>query len=90
MHMVKPVWMSNRGRTLNIRERMRLMGLGPNRLKLAVTDSHFEAQLGNSMPLNVLERLLCRALPSVGLTGSLLDRWKDGSRFTELAASAQK
>ena len=58
------------------------MGLGPNLLKLAVSKSQFEAQRGNSMPLNVLERLLCRALPSVGLTGSLLDRWNDGSRYT--------
>ena len=88
--MVKPVWISNRGRTPNIRERMRLMGLDPKRLKLAVTDNRFAAQLGNSMALNVLEKLLCRALPSVGLTGSLLDRWKDGSCYTELAAPAQK
>ena len=89
-HEVKPFWLTNRGRTLNTDERMRLMGHDPNLLKLAVGTRQFEKQLGNSMPLNVLERLLCRALPSVGLTGSLLDRWNDGSRYTELAATAQR
>ena len=90
MHMAKPVWISNRGRVLNIRERMRLMGLDPKRLNLAVSKSQFEAQLGNSMPLNVLTRLLCQIVPAVGLAGPLPDRWADGCAQTELTASAQK
>ena len=66
------------------------MGHNPKLLKLAVSTRQFEKQLGNSMPLNALERLLCRALPSVGLTGPLLDRWSNCSRYAELAATARK
>ena len=80
-HEVKPFWLTNRGRTLNTDERMRLMGHDPKLLKLAVSKSQFEKQLGNSMALNVLERPLCQALPSVGLTGPLLDRWRNCSRY---------
>ena len=89
-HEVKPFWLTNQGRTLNTNERMRLMGHDPKLLKLAVSTRQFEEQLGNSIALNVLERLLCQALPSVGLTGPLLDRWRNCSRYAELAATAQK
>ena len=87
---VKPIWLSNRGRTLNTNERMRLFGHDPTLLKLAVRTRQIEEQLGNSMALNVLERLLCQAMPCVGLTGPLLDRWHDGSRYSELTATTQR
>ena len=90
MHEVKPIWITNRGRELNLNEKMRLMGLVPDKLKLAVSKSKFARQLGNSMASNVLERLLCRVLPAMGLSGPLPDRWADGSRYRQLAASAQK
>ena len=87
---VKPIWITNRGRELNLNEKMRLMGLVPDKLKLAVSESKFARQLGNSMASNVLERLLCRVLPAMGLSGPLPDRWADGSRYEQLAATAKK
>ena len=74
-HEVKPIWISNQGRVLELNESMQLMGRTQNWLNLAVSESQFAAQLGNSMALNVLERLLCRVLPTVGLSGPLPDHW---------------
>ena len=31
--------------------------------------------LGNTMSLNVIERVLCKALPAAGLAAKLNDRW---------------
>ena len=83
---VKPIWVLKRGRLLNIQERMRLMGFNPDRFQEPVP----AGLLGNSMAINVVERLLCRILPAVGLTGPLPDRWAHGRAQTELTASAQK
>ena len=44
-------------------------------------------QLGNSMSVNVVERLLSRLLRAVGLTGALPDRWASGAALTELEAT---
>ena len=90
LHHVKPIWISNRGRTLNLEEQMRLMGLKLDDLQMAVSQPNFLAQLGNSMAVNVLERLLCRVLPSVRLTGPLTDRWADGSAYAALSATSSR
>ncbi len=81
----KPIWLLNRGRLLNIRERRRL-GFNPDRLEAPVS----VVQLGNTMALNVLERLLCRILSAVGLAGRLQDRWENGSAQEALTSTAQK
>eukprot|EP00959_Pyramimonas_sp_CCMP1952_P235967 4931308-Pyramimonas_sp.AAC.1 len=39
------------------------------------------------MSVNVLERLLARLLPAVGLTGALPDRWASGTAAAELEAT---
>ncbi len=83
---VKPIWVLNRGRMLNLRERMRLMGFNLNDFKEPLPAD----MLGNSMAINTLERLLCRILPAVGLTGPLPDRWADGCAQIELAATVQR
>ena len=83
---VKPIWVLNRGRMLNLQERMRLMGFNPNDFKEPLPAD----MLGNSMAINTLERLLCRILPAVGLTGRLPGRWADGRAQLELAATAQR
>ena len=36
------------------------------------------------MSVNVVERLLTRLLPAVGLTGALPDRWASGTALAEL------
>ena len=82
---VKPIWVLNRGRMLNPQERMRLMGFNPHDFKEPLPAD----MLGNSMAINTLERLLCRILPAVVLTGRLSDRWADGRAQLKLAATAQ-
>ena len=39
------------------------------------------------MSANVVERLLARLLPAVGLTGALPDRWASGTAVAELEAT---
>ena len=84
LHQSKPIWVLNRGRVLNMRERMQLMGFNPDRVQALVSsDLH-----GNSMAINVVERLLCRILPAVRLTGRLPDRWEDGSAQKQLTSAS--
>ena len=78
------IWISNRGRLLNARERCRLQGMNPDHFKQVVSDAQWRKQLGNAMSVNVVERLLARLLPAVGLTGALPDRWASGTALAEL------
>ena len=78
------IWISNRGRLLNARERCRLQGINPDDFKQVVPDAQWRKQLGNAMSVNVVERLLARLLPAVGLTGALPDRWASGTALAEL------
>ena len=75
------------GRLLNARERCRLQGINPDDFKQVVPDAQWRKQLGNAMRVNVLERLLARLLPAVGLTGPLPDRWASGTAAAELEAT---
>ena len=81
------IWVSSRGRLINLRERCRLQGMNPDKLKQVVSDAQWHMQLGNSMSVNVVERLLSRLLPAVGLTGALPDRWASGAALRELEAT---
>jgi len=82
-------WVTSRGRRFLKTEMMRLQGMDPTKFKVVVSDSRLGHQLGNTMSVNVLERLLCRALPAAGLAraGALRDRWADGSAVKTLAAT---
>ena len=46
---------------------------------MTVSDQQWHYQLGNSMSLNVLERLLSSLLPAAGLTDTLPDHWASGA-----------
>ena len=81
------IWITNRGRLLNVRERCRLQGMNPDDLKQVVSEAQWRKQLGNAMSVNVVERLLARLLPAVGLTGALPDRWASGTAVAELEAT---
>ena len=61
--------------------------MNPSILKLAVSPSQLGKQIGNAMSVNVLERLLVRALPAAGLVPSkkLEDRWETGKAQIQLA-----
>merc|ERR1719229_171431 len=82
-------WISSRGRRVLKTEMMRLQGMDPKSFKVVVSETQLGKQLGNTMSVNVLERLLVRLLPAAGLArkGSLTDRWQDGSAIRELAST---
>ena len=63
---------------------MRLQGMDPKNFVVAVSGTQLGNQLGNTMSVNVIERLLGRVLPAVGLVkhGSLIDRWEMERLFT--------
>lgn len=71
-------WISNRGRRFTVQEMMRLQGVDAS-LQIVVPEMHFRRMLGNSMSVNVLERILCTLLPASGLwpQEALTDRYAD-------------
>ena len=62
---------------MKITEMLRLQGMSPNDLVLPgeVSQNNLGRIIGNSMAVNVLERIFVRALPAAGLTGPLHDGW---------------
>ena len=60
------VWISSHGRAFNLRERCRLQGMSPDKLKVVVSGPQWRKQLGNAMSVNMLGRLLARLLPAAG------------------------
>ena len=82
-------WLTNRGRYTNKPEMFRLQGMDPSNFHVvSVSEYQLGRQLGNTMSVNVLERILTRLLPAAGLVkGSLRDRWEDGSALKELSAT---
>jgi len=71
-------WISNRGRRFSLQEMMRLQGVDES-LLVVVPEMQFRRLLGNSMSVNVLERILCTLLPAAGLwpLEALADRYAD-------------
>jgi len=64
-------------------EMMRLQGMKPENFKLAVSENQWGSQIGNSMSVNILERIFVRLLPSVGLVPEgkrLTDRWEAAAK----------
>ena len=74
-------WITSRGRYTNKAEMLRLQGMDP-RLKLGDKPGRF---IGNSMSVNVVERLLRRALEAAGLIPiNVEDRWRSGFAYRAL------
>lgn len=76
-------WITNRGRRMTKPEMMRLQGMKPENFKLAVSENQWGSQIGNSMSVNILERIFVRLLPSVGLVPEgkrLTDRWEAAAK----------
>ena len=73
-------FITSRGRAMSLDEMMRLQGMTPKKINRSVSNIELGKQIGNSMSVNVLERLLVKILPAVGLTPPLLDPWlsRDG------------
>ncbi len=71
---------------------MRFQGMLSTSLEVVVSDTDFGHQLGNSMSINVLQRLLVSLLPAAGLSppGTLQDPWLSGEAQQELIATVGK
>lgn len=85
-------WVTSRGRRLRKTEMMRLQGMNPSKFRKVVSEGQLGKQLGNTMSVNVLERLLARVLPAAGLVpggAALRDRWQDGSAVRVLARTRE-
>ena len=82
-------WLMGRGRRLNLKEQVRLMGMNPKDINFdCMSESQLGKMLGNSMCVNVLERLLVRLLPAAGWNRlQLRDRWDSLSAAQRAAAS---
>jgi len=85
-------WVTNRGRRMSKEEMMRLQGMNPKNFKVAVSECQLGKQLGNTMSVNVLERLLVRVLPAAKLCrrGDVKDRWETGSALKILKRTRGK
>merc|ERR1719162_2378792 len=58
--------------------------------KVAVPEGQLGRQLGNTMSVNVIERVLARVLPAAQLSAVLPDRWEKGLAIKTLAATRGK
>merc|ERR1711920_1104939 len=69
-------------------------GSDPTREAFAVevSETQLGKQLGNTMSVNVLERLLVRVLPAAGLVkhGVLSDRWENGDAVKQLSCTRNR
>jgi DNA (cytosine-5)-methyltransferase 1 len=85
-------WVTSRGRRTTKTEMMRLQGMDPTKFKVAVTESQLGKQLGNTMSVNVLERLFVRLLPAAKLVkkDEVKDRWENGSALRDLIKTVGK
>eukprot|EP00928_Gymnodinium_smaydae_P065132 TRINITY_DN48314_c0_g1_i1.p1 TRINITY_DN48314_c0_g1~~TRINITY_DN48314_c0_g1_i1.p1 ORF type:complete len:389 (+),score=64.17 TRINITY_DN48314_c0_g1_i1:98-1168(+) len=86
-------WVTNRGRRFTKPEMMRLQGMDPSGFKQAVSEAQWGNQIGNSMSVNVLERIFVRLLPQAGLVPKntqLKDRWEQAQKGTKRAGAPQQ
>jgi len=85
-------WVTSRGRRTTKTEMMRLQGMDPTKFKVAVTETQLGKQLGNTMSVNVLERLFVRLLPAANLLkrNEGKDRWESGSALKDLIKTVGK
>jgi DNA-cytosine methyltransferase len=70
-------WITTSKRLMTLPEMLRLQGVSPKVNRTGISDRQMGCMIGNAMSVNVLERLLVRLLPAVGLVspGCLRDRW---------------
>ena len=73
-------WITNRGRRMTMDELLRGFAINPKDLrdKECVTSRQLRGLIGNSVPVNLMERILLRALVSAKLASqqSLVGRWE--------------
>ena len=85
-------YVTSHQRRLKKSEMFKLNGMDSSSFQVAVPPVELGKQCGNSMSINVLCRVLCRALPCAGLAeeADLVDKWQSGEAFKELCSPRQK
>jgi len=85
-------WVTSRGRHTTKTEMMRLQGMDPTKFKVAVTETQLGKQHGNTMSVNVLERLFVRLLPAANQVkrNEVKDRWESGIAPKDLIKTVGK
>jgi DNA (cytosine-5)-methyltransferase 1 len=82
-------WITNRRRRMNKAEMFRLQGMNPSKFVSVVSDQDLGQQIGNAMSVNVIERILVRALIAAGLAPKeqVRDRSECGKAIARLKQS---
>ena len=81
---------SNLHRRTNLNEMMRLQGMSPSSFLQAVSNAKLGEQVGNSMSINILDRLFVKVLNGTGLAHGLVDPWTNGSALEELSSGSKR
>ncbi|MDE0821157.1 MAG: DNA (cytosine-5-)-methyltransferase [Opitutales bacterium] len=84
-------WISAYNRRFNMNEMFRLQGMNPTTFKVAVSPRELGQQIGNSMSINVIERIILKALKHADLIPQdVPDEWESGIRVKELLHTKTK
>ena len=76
----------------SLEDMFRLQGMNPTLFKVRVSEAQLGGQVGNSMSVNVLERIFARALVAANLAHPtrVIDRWETGDAISDLKESIGK
>ena len=70
---------------------MRLQGMDPTNFAVEVLERALGQQIGNAMSVNVIQRVLLRALQAANLIPEdTIDEWKSGEAISRLIATVGK
>ena len=73
-------WISNKNRRTTIQEMLCFQGITPSSIRQSCSDNELGKMVGNSMSVNVIERVLFHLFTQVGILSSVddvnVDRWK--------------
>ena len=74
---------------MKLEEMFRLQGMNPHHFSKVVSHSQFGMQIGNAMSVNVIERVILRALNAANLgdCSNAIDRWANGTAIKELQST---
>ena len=86
-------WITHRGRRMTKEEMFRLQGMDPTQFVVDIPANALGRQIGNAMSVNVVERLISRALEAANLKPKSNiegDRWANGTALKELSNTRGK
>lgn len=84
-------WITNQNRRMTKEEMLRLQGMDPTKIKVAVPENELGQQIGNAMSINVIERILVQVLKATNLANTeITDRLENGEAQKEISATKGK